>query len=136
MCGSWPAFWTANLNNWPYGGEIDILEGVNTQQYNHYAFHTGGTCSQYGQTQTGTIDTTDCNVWNDGNSGCGGWATSTETYGDGMINAGGGVYAMDWRTAGIRIWYFSQDSIPQDILNGNPTTSGWGEVTFVISSCR
>jgi hypothetical protein len=134
MCGSWPAFWTANLDNWPYGGEIDILEGVNTQQYNHYAFHTGDTCYQSGQTQTGIIDTTDCNVFDNDNSGCAGWATSTETYGDGMINAGGGVYAMDWRNAGIRIWYFSPDAIPDDIASGNPTTSGWGKVRFLIPS--
>ena len=120
----------ANLNDWPNGGEIDILEGVNNQQNNHYAFHVGGTCSQSGQSQTGYVDSTDCNVYNTGNAGCGGWADDTNTYGDGMNDVGGGVYAMDWRKKGIRIWYFPPDGIPKDILNGKPTTAGWGKVKF------
>ncbi|KAL9931443.1 hypothetical protein V8E36_009729 [Tilletia maclaganii] len=28
-CGCWPAAWTATTSQWPSGGEIDILEGVN-----------------------------------------------------------------------------------------------------------
>lgn len=88
----------------------------------------GNTCSQSGQSQTGEIVTTDCNVYDNDNEGCGGWATSTETYGDGMNNVGGGVYAMDWRSNGIRIWYFPPNGIPRDIQNGKPTTSGWGTV--------
>lgn len=133
VCSTWPAFWTSNLNNWPNGGEIDIIEGVNTQQVNHYSFHVGGTCSQSGQTQTGVIDTTNCNVYaSSSNSGCGGYATNTDTYGDGMLAAGGGVYAMDWRSSGIRIWYFPPNKIPKDITSGKPTTSGWGTVIFIF----
>ena len=47
-----------------------------------------------------------------------------------MLEAGGGVYAMDWRKAGIRIWYFPPNEIPKDITSGKPTTSGWGTVIF------
>jgi len=129
----------ANLNSWPYGGEIDILEGVNIQYYNHYAFHVGGTCKQKGQSQTGIVETSNCNVYAPGqssNAGCGGWATTPGTYGDWLNYVGGGVYAMDWRKAGIRIWYFSPDNIPADIQNGNPTTSGWGKVSFLIDLGR
>ena len=45
-----------------------------------------------------------------------------------MLAAGGGVYAMDWREAGIRIWYFPPNKVPKDITSGKPTTSGWGTV--------
>jgi len=138
VCGSWPAFWTANLGTWPNGGEIDIIEGVNNDEVNHWAFHVGGTCSISGTNQTGEIDTYNCNANAAGqsyNAGCGGWAQSTslydadETYGYGLTDIGGGVYAMDWRSTGIRTWFFPSGSVPQDILNGKPTTSGWGTVS-------
>lgn len=32
---------------------------------------------------------------------------------------------MDWRADGIRVWSFPRDSIPADILAGQPTTAGW-----------
>ena len=42
-CGTWPAFWTYGPN-WPYEGEIDIIEGVNEQTYDHTTLHTGPGC--------------------------------------------------------------------------------------------
>lgn len=36
------------------------------------------------------------------------------------------VYAMELRTAGIRVWFFGRDSIPEDISNGtSPDPSSW-----------
>jgi hypothetical protein len=87
--------------------------------------------------QTGYESTYDCNTYStsqSSNAGCGGWAASSNTYGNGMNAAGGGVYAMDWRQQGIRIWYFPPNAIPSDITSGKPTTSGWGTVcrTLII----
>lgn len=31
-CGTWPAFWS-NGPNWPDGGEIDIVEGNSSTDY-------------------------------------------------------------------------------------------------------
>jgi len=36
---------------------------------------------------------------------------------------------MDWRDAGIRVWSFSRENIPTDILAGHPTTAGWPAVS-------
>jgi hypothetical protein len=43
-CGSWPAFWTVG-DSWPTNGEIDIIEGVNSQKSNSMALHTNPGCS-------------------------------------------------------------------------------------------
>lgn len=50
-----------------------------------------------------------------------------------MNSIGGGVYAMDWREEGIRIWFFPRISVPVDIRNGNPTTASWGKVYRFLS---
>jgi hypothetical protein len=131
QCGVWPAFWTANLTNWPNGGEIDIIEGVNNQKKNSFAFHTSNGCVVSGQSQSGSLATSNCYVSAPGqsyNAGCGGSAAGTNTYGDGMNAIGGGIYAMDWRKEGIRIWFFPKGSYPADIAAGKPAISGWGTV--------
>ncbi|KAI6198249.1 Beta 1,3 (4)-glucanase [Aphelenchoides fujianensis] len=40
QCGSWPAFWLYNINDWPQKGEIDVIEGVNCQTFNSMTLHT------------------------------------------------------------------------------------------------
>ena len=120
------------MTNWPSGGESDIYEGVNNAGDNHYAFHTLNGCVQTGEYQTGSIDTSNCYNNAAGQSagaGCGGWGAAN-SYGTSMNNVGGGVYALDWRNEGIRIWYFQRGSVPSDILNNNPTTANWGTVSF------
>jgi hypothetical protein len=132
-CGTWPAFWTANLNNWPAGGEIDIIEGVNQDLTNHVALHTAPDCTVQPGAQTGKFDTTDCDATVDGNAGCGGYSSSFSSYGNGFNKLGGGVYAMDWRAEGIRVWSFSMGNIPSDILAGHPTTANWPLPDFEFS---
>jgi len=57
------------------------------------------------------------------------------SYGDGFNALGGGVYAMDWRATGIRVWSFARGSIPHDILAGVSTTRHWG-VVCSLSICN
>jgi len=39
-CGTWPAIWESKTSNWPSGGEVDIMEGVNNQTPNRATLHT------------------------------------------------------------------------------------------------
>eukprot|EP00694_Reclinomonas_americana_P005531 EC794718.1.p1 GENE.EC794718.1~~EC794718.1.p1 ORF type:complete len:180 (+),score=47.97 EC794718.1:20-559(+) len=43
-CATWPAFWLVG-DDWPINGEIDIIEGVNTQSVVHTTLHTNDGCS-------------------------------------------------------------------------------------------
>jgi Glycosyl hydrolases family 16 len=130
-CGSWPAFWTVGPN-WPSNGEIDIIEGVNTQQANQMTLHTSQNpyCGISGNDFSGKISSTNCYVNAAGqaaNSGCAIQATADATYGDGFNDAGGGVYATHWMDTGIAVYHWTRATIPADITAGQPDPASWGK---------
>lgn len=128
-CGTWPAFWLLGAN-WPNDGEVDIIEGVNSATTNNMAMHTDSGCSI---TNTGAFsgimetDNCDVNAPNqDTNAGCSIRSTNSETFGDGFNSIGGGVYATEWTSSAINIWFFPRKSIPSDISSGSPNPDNWG----------
>lgn len=128
-CGTWPAFWMLG-SNWPNNGEIDIIEGVNTQATNQVALHTSSGCSIQDSGFTGTVETKNCDVNAQGqsnNAGCSITDKSKESFGNGLNQAGGGVYVTEWTGSAISVWFFPSKSIPKDITSGNPTPSTWGQ---------
>ncbi|EGO02777.1 glycoside hydrolase family 16 protein, partial [Serpula lacrymans var. lacrymans S7.3] len=126
-CGTWPAFWT-NGPNWPLGGEIDIVEGVNNYTNNQATIHMNpGSRSpllfhpvlsafrHFGKflpAQTG-------------NQGCVVRSSSDISFGTGFNGIGGGVYAMLWDNSGISVYFFPRGSIPADITEGAPQPTNW-----------
>lgn len=130
-CGTWPAFWT-NGPNWPAGGEIDIIEGVNDYTNNQATIHTNPGCtlatsSSSALSISGTlVSGTDCSAAATGNQGCGVRSASNISYGPGFNANGGGVYAMQWDNSGIAVYFFPRGSIPADIPAGTPVPSSWG----------
>ncbi|KHN94185.1 Glycosyl hydrolase family 16 protein [Metarhizium album ARSEF 1941] len=130
QCGVWPAFWSYGPN-WPTGGEIDIIEGVNDQNRNILSAHTTAGCeiskSLHGKF-LGVQRETDCDVGGD-NVGCGYYspAGDTSAYGNGFNAAQGGVYAMEWDDEFIKIWHFARRNIPEDITKKTPDPTGWGK---------
>ena len=77
------------------------------------------------------------NCWNgtDNNAGCG-VAGDPSTFGQAFNQAGGGVYACELRSEGIRIWFFPRASLPGDVSaaigtgasdNSHPDPSKWPE---------
>lgn len=112
-CGTWPAFWSNGTQllrsgivysvtlrrnvgpNWPAGGEIDIIEGVNDYTNNQATIHTNAGCN-LANTNTFTghlVGGTNCAALQTGNQGCGIRATETNSYGSAFNSINGGVYA-------------------------------------------
>ena len=152
ICGVWPAFWTVGPN-WPTSGEIDIIEGVNTQMQNAMTLHTGPGCTVGGTTGglggtvsnaaasfSGSLATSNCDINAAGqaaNAGCSISDSAQSSYGSGLNSVQGGVYATEWLSTGISIWYFPRSQIPSDIASGSPNPSNWGTPTafFGGSGC-
>ncbi|ETN47197.1 uncharacterized protein HMPREF1541_01388 [Cyphellophora europaea CBS 101466] len=127
-CGTWPAFWLYGPN-WPSGGEVDIVEGVNSQATTSFATHTGPGCSISSSGFTAALSTSNCDINAPGqgtNVGCAMASSDTRTYGAGFNANGGGVFATEWTGEAIKIWFFPRGSIPSDVSSGTPSPSAWG----------
>ncbi|EKM81740.1 hypothetical protein AGABI1DRAFT_111997 [Agaricus bisporus var. burnettii JB137-S8] len=131
-CGIWPAYWSVGPD-WPNAGEIDILEGVNNQTWNQYTIHTGIECvlpdNNAGIDALASPMGKTCTSSNGANSGCGYQNNNPNSYGAGFNAAGGGVLVHEWNSWGVKIWFFTRDSIPVDITNEQPNPTSWGTPT-------
>lgn len=136
-CGTWPAYWMCGPN-WPSGGEIDIIEGVNLDTVDQSTLHTTQGCDMssvptsfftgHWSTYNGQ-PTTNCyvNAYGQGaNIGCGIIANQSN-YGAALNQKNGGVYATEWTSKGIKMWFFWRNKIPRDITLGHPNPSSWGK---------
>jgi len=136
-CATWPALWTTDPANWPLHGEIDILEAVNNAtDGNQVTLHTTKGCSMKHSKRevTGEILSTDCYNGTNSNAGCG-VQGPVSSYGSAFNDNGGGVYAMELRSDGIRVWFFPRSNIPADITasstnssssSSSPNPASWG----------
>ncbi|EHL02961.1 putative glycosidase C21B10.07 [Glarea lozoyensis 74030] len=79
--------------NWPSSGEIDIIEGVNSQKTNSMALHTSPNCVMNSVPQLGITQTSNCDGTTNYNAGCGTLSKSTKSYGKGFNAAGGGFHS-------------------------------------------
>lgn len=127
ICGTWPAFWSLGSGTWPQTGEIDIIEGVNLNTQNKMVLHTDTNCSTNGLGQTGAQSLYNCALDSaSGASGCDVNAVESNTYGSGFNTAVGGVYAMEWTSTSIKVWFFPRGKIPASITADAPDTSTFG----------
>ncbi|TFL05226.1 glycoside hydrolase family 16 protein [Pterulicium gracile] len=140
-CGTWPAYWSTGPE-WPKAGEIDVIEGVNQQIANQYTMHTVDEgCSL--QEVTTDLKTFTANLIHErcaskegDNSGCAFKDSDEASYGKGLNEAGGGVFVHLWDQRGIKFWFFNRNSIPHDIVAGNPDPSSWGLPKAHLASTR
>ncbi|KAG2342449.1 glycoside hydrolase family 16 protein [Suillus weaverae] len=120
-CATWPAWWTLSEKGpWPYGGEIDIIEGVNLGQQNLASLHTTPNCSMTNvRSQKGTTKSTSCDTSVNSNQGCGVSFPEQDSYGTSFNAVGGGFYIMEKSsTKGISVWFITRDSLL--LLGGQP----------------
>ncbi|CDO73687.1 Glycoside Hydrolase Family 16 protein [Trametes cinnabarina] len=123
-CSVWPAFWSKGPN-WPFDGEIDIVEGINLQKSNQMAVHTTQGCTTSNSiVQTGTVGFTDCSK----GSGCTVHETKPNSFGEGFAQAGGGVWATQYDVAGVFMWYWSRADVPAELTSNASSIdiSKWG----------
>ncbi|OAQ70498.1 endo-1,3(4)-beta-glucanase [Pochonia chlamydosporia 170] len=126
ICGAWPAYWMFGPQ-WPNSGEIDILEGVNAQTKNSITLHTKPGCYISNEGTLASTKFASANCGASGTSaGCGQHTADTQNYGDGFNAIGGGVYATEWTSDHIAVWFFPRSKIPQDIQSGKPNPASWG----------
>ncbi|KAK8113163.1 Endo-1-3(4)-beta-glucanase [Apiospora sp. TS-2023a] len=93
-CGSWPAFWTFNFEEDPYG-EIDIIEGSMFQDGNEVTLWTGNQCRF---TNIGSKkERNNCGTGGDEAKGCGSMGPSN-SYGTPFNDVGGGALISDFQT--------------------------------------
>ncbi|KAI9433326.1 endo-beta-glucanase [Lactarius indigo] len=129
-CGTWPAIWE-NGANWPAGGEIDIVEGVNDQGSNLVTLHTTPGCTMpASRAMTGSHTGLDCNTAANGNAGCGAHVTDGNSYGPSFNANGGGWYALERTNSFIKVWFWGRGSgsTPAEVANGagSINTDNWG----------
>ncbi|KAJ8521487.1 hypothetical protein ONZ45_g1809 [Pleurotus djamor] len=136
-CSTWPAFWSKG-DNWPFGGEIDIIEGINELSRNQAALHTTGGCSKQEapNIQVGQTLGADCSI----PAGCVVAETKPNSYGKSFGQNGGGVWATQFDVSGIYIWYWPRSAIPQSIRSPNESAlnlADWGlpSASFPANSC-
>lgn len=125
-CGLWPAYWMFGPD-WPRGGEIDILEGVNSQRSNSITLHTAPGCSvsNAGSPAGTKLVSPDCQ----GNSGCGQETDSADNYGVGFNKGRGGYYVMEWTESDISVWFFprtASGAVKRLVGSGSGSGSGSG----------
>lgn len=100
----WPAFWSLGANKeWPNGGEVDIMEGINLMTNNQMALHTTPGCMQTPGEQTGATLETDCST----DQGCLVAEKQPNSYGESFAQAGGGVWAVQFDDSVISMWFWS-----------------------------
>ncbi|KAI0299702.1 endo-beta-glucanase [Multifurca ochricompacta] len=140
-CGTWPAIWELG-DNWPYGGEVDIVEGVNDQVPNTSSLHTSPGCTvPASRSETGIATGLDCNAFANSNAGCGVQTSAPDNYGPAFNNNGGGWYAMERTPTFIKIWFWPRNAgnVPSDVRNGGGSvnTGAWGTPTgyFPNNAC-
>lgn len=103
------------------------MEAINqAEDGNQMTLHTTSGCKMdVRREETGKALQKNCDHSKNSNAGCG-VESEADGFGTAFNQANGGIMAMEWRDAGIRMWQFARGSVPADIGNKKPDPSTWG----------
>jgi len=144
-CATWPAIWEVSEWNWPAGGEVDIVEGVNDKSPNAATLHTTTGCVMPASNRpmTGSPTQLDCDAAVNGNTGCGVKFPTTNSYGPAFNSNGGGWFAMERTNSYFKVWFWPRNSatVPSDVranVGNQVNPSNWGTPVafFPNTSCN
>ncbi|KIM58360.1 glycoside hydrolase family 16 protein [Scleroderma citrinum Foug A] len=130
-CGTWPEVG----DNWPSEGEIDIIEGVNSQGSNLFSFHTGGKCSMpSSRSMTGNPSgSLDCDVYDTNDTGCSVSVNDPNNFGPSFNRNGGGWYAIERTPSFVKMYFWERgsSSVPSDVQypGSSVNPDNWGTPT-------
>lgn len=120
---------------------VNHSQQANLQAQNSISLHTLDGCqhpnsSASSSIETGSLVSTDCFNQTNGNQGCI-VDVPGSSYGSSFAQNGGGVYALNWNTSGIFVYFFPRASIPSDVDTASPNPAGWGlpVAAYPTSSC-
>ena len=91
--------------------------------------HTSAGCSVEHAGFSGNLTTANCDTHAAGqsdNAGCAIASADPRSYGTGFNANHGGVYALEWSSTAIQIWFFARGTIPPDIARAVPDPRSWG----------
>nr|VWO97482.1 Mixed-linked glucanase [Ganoderma boninense] len=133
MCVSESSACSVDMADWRLG----VLVGMSGICLGAARCTAGGSRSM-----TGTSVGTNCDVAATVNAGCPVLDTSPKSFGESFNSNGGGFFAMERSSAGVKVWFWPQhaSNIPSDVLNVGATsvnTASWGTpmADFPSTSC-
>ncbi|CAK5270800.1 unnamed protein product [Mycena citricolor] len=144
-CSVWPSIWLNGVLQpgqvWPNGGEIDLVEAINLMTANQMALHSFEGCVQPANvTQLGQSLIKNCN--DTSASGCTVAETKPNSYGPGFNANNGGVFALQFDTAGVFMWFWPRNATPASIDQATPkqtmNLTDWGtpSASYPAAGCN
>ncbi|KAH7401145.1 concanavalin A-like lectin/glucanase domain-containing protein [Phaeosphaeria sp. MPI-PUGE-AT-0046c] len=134
-CGTWPALWlTSSAPTWPTNGEIDMIEQANAHPLNQISIHVKNTCLvNPSPNMTGHPERLD-NCAHSSSSGCAINDARTTSFGHAFNAIGGGVYALEWTTSKISVWFWPRGTYTAaefHPFHPHPRPGEWGPAVAV-----
>lgn len=133
-CATWPALWTVNGVNWPYNGEIDVMEGIgytsggnNANLVSVHLNKTSPIATTSSLYSGSKLTSSNCMTnYGLGNTGCSFRDSNTNgpSWGPNFNAKSGGIWAMQFgKGDGVKAWFWGRQSgkIPAEL--NNPLTS-------------